>query len=67
MFARELREASDVVGVGKQNEIEGVAFGGVKVERGGKEPEVLEVKAVTPADFGQAVRALRRAPSEKYC
>lgn len=56
MFARELREASDVVGVGKQNEIEGVAFGGVKVERGGKEPEVLEVKAVTPADFGQAVQ-----------
>lgn len=54
MFARELQEASNIVGVGMKDEISRIAAGGVTVERSAAAPEILKVETVAVEDFAAA-------------
>jgi len=55
MFARELQDTADIIGVGMKDEVARIAAGTVTVARCGAVPEVLRVEAVDAADFETAI------------
>lgn len=55
MFAFELKNAADVSGVGKENEVRIIEEKKVYVKRGGGSPKLLEVKAIKDAEFCRSV------------
>lgn len=55
MFAREMQAKCDIVGVGRANEVEMIARGGLKIKRGGNSSEDLKAAAVAADGFAPAI------------
>ena len=55
MFAFELRNSAEILGIGREKEIEMIKEGGLYVERKRGKPEKFEAKVISQEEFNEEI------------